>query len=93
MPPPTWKSVRIYAPIRGVIRGWPDVRPMPTLGPGASEIRIADRGGSYRTFHAVHGRHGVLVFHAFTKKTQKTPRHEIEVGRIRLRGFLIDLGE
>jgi hypothetical protein len=25
MPSPAWKPVRIYAPIRGVIRGWPAV--------------------------------------------------------------------
>jgi len=30
----------------------------------------------------------ILVIHAFQKKTQKTPQHEIEAARERLRGFL-----
>jgi phage-related protein len=30
----------------------------------------------------------ILVFHAFEKKTQKTPIHEIELGKKRLKEFL-----
>lgn len=76
---------------KGESIGMPDVRPMPAVAAGAAEIRIADRAGSYRTFHLIHGDHGILVFHAFTKKSQKTPVREIEVGRARLGRFVRDL--
>ena len=60
-------------------------RPMPTVAAGAHEIRIRDRSGIYRTMYLLQSERGVLVFHAFAKKTQKTPQHEIEIARRRLR--------
>ncbi len=109
-----WRVVRIYAPIRDVVRRWPteikkelgavltrlqkgesigmpDVRPMPDVESGAAEIRITDPNGTFRTFHVIHSEHGILVFHAFTKKTRRTPSREIKVGRARLREFLREL--
>lgn len=76
---------------KGASVGMPDVRPMPSISSGVSEIRITDRSGIYRTFHVIHTQHGILVFHAFMKKTQKTPGHEIDVGKLRLREFLKEL--
>ena len=76
---------------KGESVGMPDIRPMPSVGSSVSEIRVSDRSGTYRTFHIIHTEHGILVFHAFNKKTQKTPDHEIEAGRQRLRAFLEDL--
>jgi phage-related protein len=55
---------------------------------GAAEIRVSDPSGTYRAFHVIDTKYGILVFHAFTKKTKKTPDHEIKVGRKRLREFL-----
>lgn len=76
---------------KGEVIGMPDIRSMPSVASGAAEVRISDRTGSYRAFHLVHTRHGILVFHAFTKKAQRTPRREIDVGRTRLQQFLFDL--
>ena len=61
---------------------------MPTVAPGAFELRVRDRGGSYRAFYLIKSERGILVFHAFEKRTQKTPRHEIERARKRLREML-----
>ena len=61
---------------------------MPSVGAGVHELRVRDRAGIYRTFYAVVTERGVLVFHAFVKKTLKTPRHEIELGQKRLRELI-----
>jgi phage-related protein len=60
-------------------------RPMPTLGSGAAELRIRDSSGTYRAFYVVRMADAVLVFHAFVKKTQKTPAAELEMGKRRLK--------
>ena len=63
-------------------------RPMPVLGAGAAEIRIRDAGGIYRAFYVVKVVDAVLIFHAFVKKTQKTPDREIDLGKKRLKEML-----
>src|SRR5689334_11606839 len=60
-------------------------RPMRSVGAGAHEIRVRDAAGIYRAFYVLESARGVIIFHAFEKRTQKTPQHEIELGRRRLR--------
>ena len=73
----------------GATIGMPLSRPMPDLAPGVCELRIRDRSGIYRAFYLVRSSAGaVIVFHAFQKKTQKTPRREMELGKRRLREVL-----
>jgi phage-related protein len=55
---------------------------------GAFELRVRDRDGIYRAFYALKFGDAVWVFHAFEKKTAKTPGHEIEIGAKRLREML-----
>ena len=69
---------------RGENIGMPDARPMPTIAAGAYELRVKDRDGIYRVFYYLKSPEGVLVFHAFTKKTQATPKNEIETAKKRL---------
>jgi phage-related protein len=57
---------------------------MPSVGPGVEELRIKDRTGAFRVFYLARRADAVLIFHAFQKKTQKTPQKEIELGRKRL---------
>ncbi len=64
--------------------GLPESRPMRNIAQGAYELRIRDSDGIYRVFYYLKSEKGILVFHAFTKKTQKTPRSEIETGKRRL---------
>lgn len=71
--------------------GMPDVRHMPSIAKGASEIRIKDSTGIYRAFFMIETDIGILVFHGFKKKTQATPQIEIETGRRRLKSFLEEL--
>jgi phage-related protein len=63
-------------------------RPMPTLGAGVAELRIRDGTGIYRAFDVLKVADAILVFHAFVKKTQKTPGAELDIGRKRLKEML-----
>jgi phage-related protein len=73
---------------RGIKLTMPLSRPMPTVAPGVEELRIRDATGAYRVFYYLRDSRGVLVFHAFVKKAQKTPAGEIETGKRRLKELL-----
>ena len=73
---------------KGHSLGMPLSRPMPSVAPGVEELRIKDRSGIYRAFYFKKAPRGILVFHAFVKKTQKTPRRELDLGRERLKEML-----
>ena len=75
---------------QGANLGMPLSRPMPAVAPGVCELRVKDAAGIYRVFYLVKSQRGVVVFHASGKKTQKTPAHEIELGRKRLREVLYE---
>jgi phage-related protein len=68
--------------------GMPNSRPMPEVGAGVSELRVKAEDGAYRVFYFTASSWGVLVFHAFVKKSQRTPPLEIELGRKRLKELL-----
>lgn len=63
-------------------------RPMPSVATGSEELRVRDRSGAYRVFYFTRLADSVLIFHAFVKKTQTTPPHEIALARNRLREML-----
>ena len=46
--------------------------------PGLFEIRVEESGNIYRIFCCLDEGQLVILFNAFQKKTQKTPRNEIE---------------
>jgi len=69
---------------RGENIGMPNAKPMPTIAVGAYELRVKDADGIYRVFYYLKSTEGILVFHAFVKKTQTTPQKEIEIARKRL---------
>ena len=78
---------------RGETIGMPDVHPMPDISLQAFEIRISDKTGSYRALYVLRRRFGILVFHAFQKKSRKTPERDKTTARIRLKAFLKELEE
>jgi phage-related protein len=67
-----------------------DFRPMPTIGPGAQEIRVRDASGAFRVIFIARFQEAIYVLHAFQKKTQKTAPLDIELARQRYRGLLED---
>src|ERR1700688_2668555 len=60
---------------KGALVGYPDTEPIGTVGPGVFEVRVKEPSGIFRAFYVVKVEHGILVFHAFKKKSQKTPKH------------------
>ena len=68
--------------------GMPNARPMAAVASGVWELRVRDEGGIFRVFCYTASVAGVLVFHAFAKKTQRTPAPEIDLARKRLKELL-----
>lgn len=69
----------------GTAMGEPHVKP---LGKKLYELRVNGRDGTYRTLYfAARGRRFVMV-HGFQKKTQKTPKQELEKALKRMTDFL-----
>jgi len=66
----------------------PNSRPMPAVAVGVSELRVRGEDGIFRVFYYTSAPQGVLVFHAFVKKTQRTPPFEIELARKHLKELL-----
>ncbi|MBZ5612304.1 MAG: type II toxin-antitoxin system RelE/ParE family toxin [Acidobacteriia bacterium] len=66
----------------------PNSRPMPAVVSRVSELRLKGEDGIFRVFYYTASPRGVLVFHAFVKKTQRTPPLEIELARKRLQELL-----
>lgn len=69
---------------KGYNLSMPLSKPMPSVALGVEELRVKDSTGRYRTFYYKKLTRGVLVIHAFVKKTRKTPDREIALGRKRL---------
>ena len=67
-------------------------RPMPSVAPGAAEIWLHREDGQFRTFYVTESAEGILVFHAFVKKAQKTPEAELRLARKRLKEMQDDEG-
>jgi phage-related protein len=57
-----------------------DWKPMPSIGPGAVEIRIHDPH-EHRVVYVAKFADAVYVLHAFEKKTQKTAEKDLDIAR------------
>ncbi len=60
-------------------------RPMPSVGRGVWEIKVQDESKQYRVFYVVKRREAIHVLHAFEKKSRKTRKADIELGKQRLK--------
>ncbi len=56
-----------------------DWKPMKTIGKGVREIRVREQSGAFRVIYVATFADAVYVLHAFQKKTQRTPQHELNV--------------
>lgn len=54
-------------------------KPIPTVAPGAYEIRVRDEAGAFRVIYVAKFEHAVYVLHAFQKKTQETAKADIDL--------------
>ena len=64
-----------------------DFKPMSIVGKGVEEIRIKI-GEAYRIFYVARFPEAVYVLHAFNKKTQKTSKKDIEIGKQRYQAMI-----
>jgi phage-related protein len=78
----------IFSLQKGESLSMPLSRPMSVVAAGVHELRVKDRSGIYRVFYFTKQPDRIFIFHAFTKKTQETPKNEIVTGRRRLREML-----
>jgi phage-related protein len=69
--------------------GKPDIaKPLHGIGPGVFEIALRYRGDAFRVVYALQIDQDIWVVHAFQKKSTqgiKTPKHEIDLIRDRLK--------
>jgi phage-related protein len=70
-----------------------DWKPMPEVGAGAVEIRHRDVSGSFRVIYVAKFADAIYVLHAFQKKTQKTPKPDIDLAAKRYRKLILDRGK
>jgi phage-related protein len=68
--------------------GMPVSRPMPAIATGVHELRVKDASGQYRVFYYTKVKDQILVFHCFNKKTQVTPKRDLELAKKRLKELL-----
>lgn len=58
-------------------------RPMKSVGRGVREIKISE-GGQFRVLYLTRRGDDIVVLHAFEKKTQRTAKSDIDLGKQRL---------
>jgi len=65
-----------------------DWKPMPTVGSGVQELRVRDESGAYRVFYVAKFEEAVYVLHVFEKRSQKTARTDLDLGKSRYADLL-----
>jgi phage-related protein len=73
---------------QGILLSMPLSRPMPSIGRGVHELRLKDRSGNYRVIYVFVGNGTIYLLHAFAKKTQATPKQNIDLAKRRLKEVL-----
>ena len=67
-----------------------DWKPMPSIGSGVYEIRV-HTDGEYRVVYITKFCKKIYVLHAFKKKTQKTPKKDIDISQARLKEAMANI--
>jgi phage-related protein len=62
-----------------------DFKPIPGVGKGVEEIRVAESSGAFRVIYLARRSEAVYVLHAFQKKTQATAKRDLDIARWRFR--------
>ena len=59
-----------------------------SLGSGLYEIRAKGKEGIGRSLYCTVAGREVVILHSFIKKSQKTPKKELDLSRMRMKEFL-----
>ena len=65
-----------------------DWKPMKTVGPGVSEIRVRATSGAFRVIYIAKLKDAVYVLHCFEKKSQKTSLADLRVAKARYKDLV-----
>src|SRR5690348_5554633 len=65
-----------------------DWKALSTVGTGVCELRIQDLAGEFRIVYVARFPEAIYVLHAFSKKTRKTTRLDLELVRGRYRDLV-----
>ncbi len=65
-----------------------DFKPMPTIGKGVEEIRVSDSTSACQVIYVARRAQAVYVLHALQKKTQTTPKYDLQIAKRRFRQML-----
>jgi phage-related protein len=60
-----------------------DFKSMSGIGKGVEEIRVSEPSGAYRVIYVARRVEAVYVLHAFQKKTQETPKKDLDIAKQR----------
>ena len=61
-----------------------DWKAMPTVGTGVRELRVRSSDSQYRAIYITTMGDTVYVLHVFVKKSQRTPKTDLDIARNRL---------
>jgi phage-related protein len=70
----------------GVRLGLPHARPMPSIGARCYELRVQDETATWRIVYRA-DQDAVVIVEVFSKKSQQTPKHIVEVCKDRLKRY------
>lgn len=68
-----------------------DFKPMPSIGSAVAEIRLWDKAGTFRVIYVAKFENAVYVLHCFQKKTQKTPKKDIDLATERYKDLIKEM--
>ena len=68
-----------------------DWKPMTIIGPGVREIRVKSKDSIFRSIYVASLGDKIYVLHCFQKKTQKTPKSDIDIASQRLSALIVSL--
>ena len=63
-------------------------KPMSSVGNGVREIRVKEESGAYRVIYAANLKDAVYVLHCFVKKSERTPKPDIDLAKDRYRELM-----
>ena len=90
--PPFSSEARVEAGVllrrlqRGERLGLPHSRPMPAIGARCHELRIIDRGPTWRVVYRIDG-DAIIVLEVFSKKSRDMPKSVVNTCRRRLADY------
>lgn len=70
-----------------------DWKPFPTVGAGTREIRISEDGDAFRVMYVAKFDDRIHILHCFQKKTQATPKKDIDLAKKRYASLKREFGK